>query len=360
MYLITNRKISKASGLKCLGSSPNIKGPNELRLVKVNKLAKEWEVTPLDDQLSTKRVNELNEHYHLELDLKKEWYGSLEVACELFQKARKEKKSILFFAHGYNNDVSDILETAFEIECLYNVIVVPFTWPANGGGVISGAAAYLSDKSDARASAGAFNRAIGIIQRLHLLLTESLQKNHLHTAFEKHPTNPNEAAALFTKLIETDCNIKINLLCHSMGNYLLKHTFCSSENNTSQLVFDNVLLIAADTNNEDHSNWVNKLDVRKRVYIVINENDSALRVSRIKPGEEQKARLGHYLNKLNSENALYIDLTDAQYVDSQHSYFKGNTVKKNEELKVLFKMMFSGESVEHLLSYQVDKNTYKP
>ena len=91
MYLITYRKISKASGLKCLGSSPNIKGPNELRLVKVNKLAKRWEVTPLDDQLSTKRVNELNEHYHLELDLKKNGMEALRLLVSYFKKHVKKK-----------------------------------------------------------------------------------------------------------------------------------------------------------------------------------------------------------------------------------------------------------------------------
>ena len=59
-----------------------------------------------------------------------------------------------------------------------------------------------------------------------------------------------------------------------MGNYVLKHTFSTSENSSSLLVFDNVCLVAADANNENHSAWVGKLDVRKRIYVVINENDA--------------------------------------------------------------------------------------
>jgi len=359
MYLITNRKLSRAKSLKCFGSSPNVKGPNELRLVKVEKSEKGWRVDPVDDQLSKEQVKDLKLKYKLDIDTDIEWYGSLEVACELFKRANKEKKSILFFVHGYNNDIEDVLKTAHEIELLYKVIVVPFTWPANGGGPVLGTAAYLSDKSDARASAGAFNRAIGIIQKFHHLLIHSLQQQHHEKAFEEHSDNPDAAASHFTRLMEDDCSVTINLLCHSMGNYVMKHTLSTSENSTSDLVFDNVCLVAADTNNEDHIKWVGKLDVRKRIYVVINENDSALKASRIKPGKEQKARLGHYLKKLNSPNAAYIDVTDAENVGSEHSYFKGDAVNNNEALKTIFGDMFNGKPVELLLKYHADMNIYK-
>ena len=132
----------------------------------------------------------------------------------------------------------------------------------------------------------------------------------------------------------------------------------TSENATSTLVFDNVCLVAADANNENHINWVGKLDVRKRIYVVINENDSALKASRIKPGKEQKARLGHYLKKLNSPNASYIDVTDAEHIGSEHTYFKGDSVKNNEALKTLFGDMFNGKPVELSLKYHADMNTY--
>jgi len=359
MYLITNRELTKSKNLKCFGKTPNVQGPNELRLVRVEKSGTSWKVDPVDDKLTMEIVEDLKLKYKLDIDTRIEWYGSLKVACELFERARTEKKSILFFVHGYNNDVEDVLKAAYKIESIYNVIVVPFTWPANGGGAISGTAAYLSDKSDARVSAGALNRAIGIIQKMHLMLTRSLQLKHQDAAYKKHPDNPNAASSLFTRLMEKDCSVKINLLCHSMGNYVMKHTLSTSENETSQLVFDNICLVAADTNNEDHINWVGKLDVRKRIYVVINENDSALKASRIKPGKEQKARLGHYLKKLNSPNASYIDVTDAEHIGSEHTYFKGKSVENNEKLKALFNDMFNGKSVELSLKYHTDMNAYK-
>ncbi len=359
MYLITNRVLTKAKNLKAFGKTPNPKGPNELLMVNVEKSGSRWKVEPIIDLLPIDTVKALKSKYSLDIDSGIPWHGSLKIACELFEQARVEKKSILFFVHGYNNDVADVLKAAHEIESLYNVIVVPFTWPANGGGAISGTASYLSDKSDARASAGALNRAIGKIQQFHLMLTRAQKHQYQMEANKKHPDNHFAAAALFTKMMDKNCSVKISLLCHSMGNYVFKYTLSTSENATSKLVFDNICLVAADTNNESHACWVGKLDVRKRIYVVINENDSALKASRIKPGEEQKARLGHYIKQLNSPNAHYVDVTGSESVGTEHTYFKGNSVLKNTKLRTLFSGMFSGISVEQTLDYHADNNTYK-
>jgi hypothetical protein len=91
---------------------------------------------------------------------------------------------------------------------------------------------------------------------------------------------------------------------------------------------------------------------------VINENDSALRASRVKPGDEQLARLGHYTRQLDSPNAHYIDVT-GDYVGDEHTYFKGDAVLKNEELKQLFTDMFNGRPVEQNLTYHDDNKSYK-
>ncbi len=360
MYLITNRELNKKSkGLKFFGKQPNAKGPNELRLVEANKASKSWVVKEIYDQLTPKAAESLSNEYNLGLDVTKKWHASLKVACKLFDQAREQKKSILFFTHGYNNDVEDVLEAAMELESLYDVIVVPFTWPANGGGVISGTASYLSDKSDARVSAGAMNRAVGKIQEYHLMLTAGRKKALQLRAIKKHPDNPQQASAYFSQLMDKDCSVSLNLLCHSMGNYVFKNTFKNSGNATSRLVFDNICLVAADANNKNHAKWVEKIDVRKRVNIVINENDAALKASRLKPGDEQLARLGHYTKKLNSSNATYIDITDADHVGSEHTYFKGDSVNKNATLRALFHEMFNGRAVEETLDYRSDKNSYR-
>ena len=70
------------------------------------------------------------------------------------------------------------------------------------------------------------------------------------------------------------------------------------------------------------------------------------------------ARLGHYTRQLNSPNAHYIDVTDAEHVDSEHTYFKGDAIE-NKSLKFMFNEMFNGRPVEHKLSYQAENNSYK-
>jgi len=358
MYLITNRQISKGKGLSAFGKTPNASGPNELRLMEVNKNRRSWQVSAINDLLTANEVKLLNKNYKLGIDPRKPWYASLKVACELFEKARKEQKSILFFVHGYNNDVEDVVKAAMEIEKIHDVIVVPFTWPANGGGPISGTASYLSDKADARASSGALNRAVGKIQQLHRLLTAA-RKTELETrAKKKFPDNASAAYSYYVQLMEKDCSVTLNLLCHSMGNYVFKNTLKTSDNVTSKLVFDNICLVAADTNSSKHAEWVGQLDVRSRVNIVINEKDAALKASRLKPGDEQKARLGHYTKKLNSSNAHYIDVTGEPNVGSEHTYFKGDAMKNNA-LKEMFTEMFNGRAVEGLLKYHADNNSYK-
>ena len=359
MYIITNRALNKGKGLSVFGKSPSPKGPNEIRITDVNKNQNGWSVKVVTDKLSKEKVKTLKKKYNLDIDINEQWYGSLRVACELFERARTENKSILFYVHGYNNDVRDVINAAHLLEKQYpDVIVVPFTWPANGGGTLTGAASYLSDKADARSSVGALNRVVGKIQYYHALLTAANKRRLQNLANDKHPNNAEKSYALFSSLMSKECSLTLNMLCHSMGNYLLKHTLCTSENATSKLVFDNICLIAADTNNAKHIDWVSKLDTRKRIYIVINENDFALRFARLKPGDEQLARLGHYTQKLNSPNAHYIDVTDADHVGNEHAYFKGAAVSKNEMLKQVFNGMFTGESIENKLVYKSDNNSY--
>jgi len=126
-----------------------------------------------------------------------------------------------------------------------------------------------------------------------------------------------------------------------------------------KLVFDNVCMVAADANNKDHKYWVEGIQSRSGIYIVINENDSALKWSRRKPGEEQLARLGHYLKGLNSINTSYINVTAAAHVSDDHSYFKERPVEKNIKLKKLFASLFEGRRPESEMKYRSDINAYE-
>lgn len=94
------------------------------------------------------------------------------------------------------------------------------------------------------------------------------------------------------------------------------------------------------------------------MFITINENDYALRLSRIKPGDVQRARLGHYIKRLDSRIAHYINLTDASWVQQSHSPF-AEPARKNEKLQAFFQNAFRGGPAEEKLRFRSEGNWYE-
>ena len=357
MYVITNRQIlDDEKGLDKFGKRPNNKGPNELRLADVRRKARAWDVEFLEDRLSPEQAGALISEHSLSLNPADTHYASLKVACDVAAEARRRKTHILFFVHGYNNDMKDVVKRAEYLAERYDVIVIPFSWPANGGGV-SGITSYKSDKRDARASAGGLERAMQKVSDYLRLITEARRKALWEIAYTRHTDNSEARDSLYSKLLEKDCPYTVNALFHSMGNYLLKHMLKSSIAEGTGLTFDNVLLVAADTNNKDHSVWVERIRFRRRCFVTINEDDHALAASRAKSGSDQLARLGHYLRSLDAGNAHYINFTDASWVRKSHSYF-GDPAQKNDQVHKFFSRALQGENAEEGLRYHAEGNWF--
>lgn len=356
MYIITNRRITAfEGGYDIFEKTPNSIGIGELRLVEMITKNGDESFRILEDKLSMEKVKKLNKKFKLELDLQQEYYASLDVAAKLFQKARKTKKQILVFVHGYNNDMKDIVQTAKKLEATYNVIALIFSWPANGE--FTGVVNYKSDKKDARESAGALNSFLKKLHYYHEIFINAEVKKLLEKAQNKHPNNPLKAKEKYVELQKRSCKVSINLLCHSMGNYLLKYEETPSDRSLKVPIFDNICLVAADVNNKNHKEWVEKIEVKSNLYIVINKHDYALAFSRIKPNEEQLARLGQYRKGLNAKNATYIDVTNADSIQTEHTYFV-DTVDYDRKLKNVFANMFEGRDAEDGLVYQSSNNSY--
>jgi esterase/lipase superfamily enzyme len=357
MYVITNRAVAdRKEGLAQFGPKPNEKGPNELRLADVQKKGKKWIVEFLEDELPQAEASALIKKFSLPLDPKAQYYASLKAACDIAERARKSKSHILFFVHGYNNNLEDVLSCALEMSSRYGIEVLPFSWPANGGG-ISGTVSYKSDKRDARASTGALERALLATHKYLELITSARRAQLFEMATKNNEDNPEARDALYTRLLAKECPFTLNALFHSMGNYLLKQMLKSSINEGADLTFDNVVLAAADANNQDHDLWVERVRFRKRCFVTINENDFALRASRAKAGSDQLARLGHYLRNLDAVNAHYVNFTDAAWVRSSHSYFCDDAMK-NQKVHDFFAEAFCGGTPESKLRFHAEGNWY--
>ena len=353
MFVITNRRIEEGRGVKQFGSRPNAEGPNELRLFEAVKQARGWKINLLEDQLTPEQKAEL------ELPKDEVAYASQYVAKKVLDRVRTGKRDLVFFIHGFNNDVQSVLERAHGFEQKYGVEVISFSWPANGGGV-KGVASYKDDKRDARASSGAVYRALKKTREYLDQFNSLMMQDVLEKATKKFPDNLELRQQHISLLAEKACPFRVTLLAHSMGNYLFKQIQASSTYDEHHMLFDNVILAAADTNNDGHPEWVDRIRCRRKVYITINEDDGALCASRIKAGEEQRARLGHYLHGLYSSQALYVDVTDAPRVGKDHAYFEGKPVEnEGGRLFKFFNAALHGERAEEHLKYRPATSTWR-
>lgn len=355
MFVITNRKINtRKRGLEQFGKTPNENGPNELRIFEATRRGRGWEIDVLRDTCTRTQKQAVG------LPVSKSAFASQFVARRLLARVRDDRKNLVFFVHGFNNDMEAVLERAEGLERRYGVEVIAFSWPANGGGA-KGVASYKSDKRDARASAGAVYRALVKAREFLDGFNDELLKDIREKANEKYPDNRELHQAYVTRMAEKGCPFKVSLLLHSMGNYLFKQIQRSSTYDGHHMLFDNVILAAADTNSYEHEDWVDRIACRRRVFITINEDDSALRVSRIKSGEEQRARLGHYLHGLDSEQAFYVNVTEAQNVGSSHAYFEGEPVENESgNLFKFFRAALNGDRAETHLDYDAPSHTWRP
>lgn len=368
MYIVTNREVDESASdvARAFASRPNRLGPNELRFAEAWRERGKWRVRILPDQVTDEMAREVglvapsNPETGETLPL----YASSYVARKLQNRINPRATgadgsgcNLLFFVHGFNNDVTSILDRAEQLSETYGVEVLPFTWPANGGGA-RGVVSYKSDKRDAMASTGALDR---VLARMEQLL-HGLHEEHVrHTEAEANRRFPDDAEKwdrFFTSQAEKWCPFSINMMLHSMGNYVYKHLLKSSVYRGDHLVFDNVIMVAPDTNNEDHAEWVDRIQCRGRVYITINERDSALAASRMKLGEQQKARLGHHPWRLDSRQTVYVDFTDQPHVTTSHAYFEGRPLR-NAKVKRFFNDAFNGKFAETDLPFEIARNMYR-
>lgn len=354
MYLVTNRSLDEnAQGLARLGSTPSEKGPNELRLVEATRRGRGWEISILPDRLTPEMKAEIG------MDPDEEAFASRYVASRILRRIRDEKRNLLVFVHGYNNDLKAVLDRAQGLAERYKVEVLAFTWPALGGGA-PGTLNYRTDKRHARASNGAFERVLIKVHEYLLGFNQDLMTDARHKAERKFPDNPEKQDEHFAELASKGCPFTVNLMLHSMGNYLYKHMLLSTATEGNQLTFDNVVLVAADTNNQEHALWVDRIVCRKGVYVTINENDSALGLSRMKVGEAQLARLGHWRHNLDARQALYVDFTDAPSVGNSHAYFEGAPVRSAASaVRRFFHRVLNGERAEDELEFSPATRMYR-
>ena len=238
--------------------------------------------------------------------------GSQALFDQLRTTMREQSQDALVFIHGFNVSFRDALESAAKMSDFYGKLsasayrpnLFVFSWPSDGE--ITG---YGNDRHDAEASGYAFAR--GLIKLAGFLRGTGK---------------------------ELACQQRINLIAHSMGNYVLRHALQQArkiaEGPALARIFDNIVLTAADEDHDafEHDHKLAKLpELAKRITVYFNTGDLALTVSDATKGNPD--RLGHdgpsKPHQLPAK-VVTVDVSDVVHGVSEHSYHaEDDTVGKD-------------------------------
>ncbi|MEM9215996.1 MAG: alpha/beta hydrolase [Cyanobacteria bacterium P01_F01_bin.150] len=300
IIVITNRNLNEDKiGERLFGESTNSLGTGEIRLAHASKTSGgEWDVSLVEEPLNLSN-NEI--------------LPSRNIFREAWSELKGSGRSVVFYVHGYNTSFKDSLEAALDIKNTYEVDVILFSWPSNPGGILpTGYTEYQAAARTANASSPAFESALA----------------KLSTYLRELGNDP-------------ECDISLNLMCFSQGNFLFQRYVESLLFDGDTRIFDNVILMQADVDNPGHERWTGELRYCRRVYVTINENDWVLRTSSV----VNRDRLGASTNNLVSRHVRYVDFTDVEGIGKKHEFYRSSQLP-NERVKEFFKLVLKGYRAE--------------
>ena len=225
------------------------------------------------------------------------------------------EKNILFYVHGRKRNVEFEFERIDKVEKFYNVKVVMLHWD-------SYKTLLTRPTENAKKASYFLLKAFEEIKRFEEDYKEDLAEK------------------------------SINLLCHSMGNLILKNTIeLMEENHIEQpKLFDNYISIGADVPLNDHSKWLSNMHLSKQPYIMMNNRDIVLLFSYLLDLKDRRPltyKLGLGFDNFPSKKqdvkstvvpfVKYIDLSDV--LVSDHGYF----VSKDKVMQNIFNKLINGK-----------------
>lgn len=303
MIVVTNRRFN---GEK-FDHRFNSGGPMHLRLADIYEKSGDWHTTVYPEKIGNKRASEV-------------------MFTHLQRRMRDEAKDLLIYVHGFKTDPATCYARMVQLERLYGVICVAFSWPSNGD-VLD----YYDDKDEASLSGPALARFLAKI---------------------------GEYMATYDKP-DLVCRRRISMACHSMGSWVLENAVYSQVCEGVAWL-DNLVLVQADVNYADHREWVEKLNPRGGVYITQNLDDRALDLSQRKPGGLQQSRLGKTIKREGqASNAIYLDFT-ALHPSDGHSFFAdGPSLAQGAIQPVLFDLFHGQRLDERMVTLDARTNVLR-
>lgn len=313
IIIISNRNVNPdKNDHEIFGDTFNKDGQDFLRIATARHLGvNKWELTLVNEP---ERFDDLNP-------------PSRSFFKQCLDQTKDSKKPWVFFVHGFNQSFLKNLNKCKEIED-YGAHVVAFSWPSNPGPQ----AIYKKLKEYKRSRKNARRSVIG--------LERTLEKLSMYIG----------------EYSNNSCEINVNMVIHSLGNYLLECFVKSDVFSNETAIFNNVILHEADCDNRDHSKWVERITDVGRVYITINKRDRVLKMS----DQVNPDRLGNTVRNLNAGNATYLDFSGVKGVGKSHRLWH-KPANKNADIHSTFQQLFTGKRPEQGgdFNYYHNDNTFR-
>ena len=286
VYFITNRKVDQSQSME------------------------KW--IYLDDRLhiGESEIEKYNNNYYKIKDgtLDFYMYSGSQFLNQVFKKFISD--SVIIYFHGFDVSFESALCNVYKLQKRLNENdyfpdIVVFSFPSNGK---LNAEDYLLDQDDAKKSGQAVS-----------FLLNYLEENNI-------------------------CGGKpvINLILHSMGNFVLQHGFNQyKKDNSFNRIFQNICMVAADVNYDVFENDFSDLNkISNNVSVFYNEKDWVLGYSNhaILKNLPRLGKVGPKNKDILPERVELINVTD-KIKEDQHGYLTNGD--NPEFLKELVKVLIA-------------------
>jgi hypothetical protein len=247
---------------------------------------------------------------------------------------------LLIYLHGNNNSPAKCFERCDELERLYKLPVVAFSWASEGfmpdGNPLPGLSGNSPIGEPDLDGVTAANRSEGPIQT----------KIRRYRQAKTNAQDSVDAVARFLRLLAT-ARLSANrqpftIAAHSLGAHLLQYSMELSTATEAVGTAQNVALLAACVRASGHKEWLAKLRVKGQVFVTFNQADLVLFGARIADGNQIKLGAEPGTDLLQSKAVRYISFSHAQVEPGGHHYFVNDRMPA-KALK-LFTRIFSGEA----------------
>jgi len=246
--------------------------------------------------------------------------GSQEMFKEI-QQTMRQGRDVLLYVHGFNVSWHAAVGSALALQAMLNrpgigaqakrdVLVILYTWPSDGSALPF--VAYRSDRTEAIGSGFALGRGILKLRDFLADATRTTVKRGEEVKIRKEL-----------------CNQNLNLLCHSMGNYVLQNAIQRlierSEGNRLPRIFDHVFMCSPDVDDDvlESGKPLGKLhEICRNVNVYFNRGDLALRGSDYTKGNPDRLGTNGAANPLQVHQKVFqIDCSDIVQGLMEHSYY---------------------------------------